>query len=248
MKPIVGISMSREAAEGYPRDFLRATYIEAVRRAGAVPLLLANCDESVSLLELCDGLLLTGGGDVDPTTFGAADDGTEWAGVSPDRDRTELALIAAADHLNLPVFGICRGMQVMAVAYGGTLIQDIPRRRPDSALHHSQKESRERVTHSVDLEPDSRAAEVAGNTHFEVNSFHHQAVDRMPDGWRVVGRASDQLVEAMERPGERYLLGVQWHPEDLATAHQPAQQLFEKFVEACLAYQAGREQHVGRSR
>ncbi len=244
MKPIVGISMSREVTEGYPRDFLRATYIDAVRQAGGVPLLLANCDESVQLLERCDGLLLTGGGDVDPTTFGAPDDGTEWAGVSADRDRTELALVHEAERLNLPVFGICRGLQVMAVAYGGTLIQDIPRRRPDSALHHSQKEFREEATHSVDLEPGSRVARVAGSTHFEVNSFHHQAVDRVPDGWRVVGRASDQTIEALERPGERYLLGVQWHPEDLTGAHPPAQHLFEQFVEACQAFRAGREQHV----
>ncbi|MCY0897608.1 MAG: gamma-glutamyl-gamma-aminobutyrate hydrolase family protein [Firmicutes bacterium] len=239
MKPLVAISMSRDNQfEGYAREFLRTTYIEAVAQAGAIPVLLPNMAISLELLRQCDGLILSGGGDVDPKTFGAVDDGTDWSGVAVERDQAELAFIREAERLGMPVFGICRGVQMLAVAYGGTLIQDIPRRRPDTTLRHSQGVSREEATHDVTVSANSRLAEIVGNPHFFVNSFHHQAIDRVPDGWHVVAEAPDAIIEAIEYPGERLVFGVQWHPEDLVEAQVEARRLFQAFVDACCGFRS----------
>jgi len=248
MAPLVGISMSRDNTfQGYSRDWVRSTYIHAIIEAGGIPVLLANVDTSVELLSQCDGLLLTGGGDVDPGRFGASDMGTDWSGVSPDRDQSELRFIEEANRLDMPTFGICRGIQALAVGFGGTLIQDIPSARPDIVLHHSQKEPRETVTHPVQVEQQSRVGQIVQSANFSVNSFHHQAIDRIPDGWQVAATSPDGIVEAMEYPGERFLIGVQWHPEDLVHGEEPAQRLFKSFVNACQAYQAKRRTYVGNS-
>ncbi|MCY0878593.1 MAG: gamma-glutamyl-gamma-aminobutyrate hydrolase family protein [Firmicutes bacterium] len=239
MKPLVALSMSRDnQSEGASRDFLRTTYVDAVIQAGAIPVLLPNVPVSVELLRRCDGLILTGGGDVDPAMFGAEDEGTQWAGVSRERDAAEHLFVQEAETLGMPVFGICRGIQVLAVAYGGTLIQDIPRRRPDSPIAHSQRARRQQPTHEVTVDESSRLAQILGETRIAVNSFHHQAIDRVPEGWRVVAQAPDQIVEAMEYPGDRLLFGVQWHPEDLVGDRVEAQRLFRAFVDACRAFQA----------
>lgn len=247
MKPMIGISMSRDYAyQGYARDFVRATYINAIVSAGGIPVLLANVDESQELLRQCDGLLLTGGGDIDPGCFGAQDAGTDWTGVSPERDQSELRFIDMANHLDMPIFGICRGVQALAVGFGGSLIQDIPSAH-ETPLQHSQPEKREMRTHGVNVVRESRVGELVLEPTFEVNSFHHQAIDRMPDGWRVVAHAEDGIIEAMEYPGDRFLIGVQWHPEDLVAAEGPDQRLFKGFVEASLAYRARRGHYVGNS-
>lgn len=249
MRPVIGVSTSREISQGYPRDYLRGTYSDALLQAGGLPLLLANVDESVQLLSQCDGLLLTGGGDVDPTMFGRGDEGTDWSGVSADRDRVELLLVEEANRLNLPIFGICRGIQVLAVAFGGTLIQDIPTRLSDTPIKHSQGQPRSRVTHEVTVIPNSRVAKIMGTHTLEVNSFHHQAVDQAPSDWRIVANASDGVIEAIEYPGERFLLGVQWHPEDLVGEELYARRLFQEFAAACAGYCAvQRRNHVEHSR
>jgi putative glutamine amidotransferase len=248
MKPVIGVSTSREMSGGYPRDYLRGTYSDALCRAGGIPMLLANVDESVELLSQCDGLLLTGGGDVDPQRFGQEDAGTDWSGVSGDRDRVELLLVHEANRLNLPIFGICRGIQVLAVAFGGTLIQDIPLRLPDTPIRHSQAQPRRRVTHGVTVESQSRVAQIVGTHVLEVNSFHHQAVDQVPSPWRIVAQADDGVIEAIEHPGERFLVGVQWHPEDLVVDEPSARQLFEHFIQACAQWRAtSRRTHVEHS-
>lgn len=248
MKPLVGISMSRDNNfGGSARDFVRTTYINAIVAAGGIPLLLANVDESLDLLSHCHGLLLTGGGDADPNLFGALDQGTEWSGVVPERDRSELAFLSLANRSDMPVFGICRGVQILAVGFGGTLIQDIPRARPDTPLKHSQDGPRGQLTHAVHVVEGSRVAEIVGIADFEVNSFHHQAIDRVPDGWQISAEAPDGVIEAIEHPGERFLMGVQWHPEDLVVHQEPASRLFQKFVDACRAYQAQGGNNVGNS-
>ncbi len=248
MKPLVGISMSQDHGyENYARDFVRTTYTLAIAQAGGIPVLLANLPESVELLRRCDGLLLTGGGDFDPGRFGASDQGTDWSGVSKERDASELAFLAEANRLDLPTFGICRGVQALAVGFGGTLIQDIPSVRPDSRVKHSQKQAREEVTHDVEVDMGSTVGAIVGESRFKVNSFHHQAIERVPEGWRVAAVAPDGIVEAMEYPGDRFLLGVQWHPEDLVASQQVAERLFKHFVDACSAYRARRGTNVGNS-
>ncbi len=236
MKAKIGLTMSREYDGGYPRDFLRHTYAEAVIKFGGIPVLLPNVETSVPLLEYCDGLLLTGGGDFDPACFKKDDQGTEWGGVSPDRDRVEMLLIAEANRRQLPIFGICRGLQALAVSFGGTLIQDIPSSVAGSSFKHSQSQARRQVTHPVAVQADSRLANILGRVDLEVNSFHHQAVADVPAGWRVSAQAPDGIVEAMEYPGNRFLLGVQWHPEDLVGDEESAQRLFRHFIASCEQY------------
>ncbi len=247
-KPVIGVSMSRDESSppASPRDWIRRTYVTAVIGAGGLPLLLYNELSALELLEYCDGLLLTGGGDFDPEAFGAEDKGTDYSGVSVARDNTELQLIKAAEQLQMPIFGICRGIQALTVAGGGTLIQDIPQTRPDTPLAHSQAQPRQETTHSVEVDPGSKVADLLGLTEVLVNSFHHQAIDRIPSGYVVTARAEDGIIEAIEDPSAAFKLGVQWHPEDLVGHHSEAQNLFRGFVKAAQQYRE-RGQNYGRA-
>lgn len=236
-KPVIGISTSPVERQGAWADQVGHSYIEAVRRAGGIPVLLPN-DRETGVLEVLDGLLLSGGGDFDPCTFGEADRGTAMGGVSADRDATELALLKDAP-ADLPILGICRGVQAIAVGFGGSLIQDLPSAHP-SALVHSQSEGRSVTTHGVEVAPDSQLSQILGMKDLRVNTFHHQAVDRVPDRFRAVAWATDGLVEAIERDDRPFCLGVQWHPENLVDGEEHARRLFSAFVEASAQYRRSR--------
>ncbi|OLZ10005.1 gamma-glutamyl-gamma-aminobutyrate hydrolase family protein [Sulfobacillus thermosulfidooxidans] len=237
-KPLIGISVSREiGSDNVPRDFLRATYLHAIQLAGGIPILLPNIPESQEALKVCHGLLLTGGGDYDPARYGQSDKGTKWDGVSTDRDETELLLIRTAYDLAMPIFGICRGIQALAVAGDGSLIQDIPTTYPDSVLHHHQSAPRSSPTHQVTVDKSSHLASILGTEQVVVNSFHHQAVDQVPKNWVVNAHAEDGVIEGMELPQYPFGIGVQWHPEDLVDSFQEARQLFIAFVQAARQYQ-----------
>lgn len=237
MKPVVGITTRHAVGGALPSDGVAVTYIEALAQRGAAVVLLPNVPNP-DAVRVLDGLLLTGGGDFAPTLFGAADEGTDWAGYSPERDAAEILYLRALPP-DVPVLGICRGMQAMAVAFGGSLVQDIPRSHPE-ALNHTQAEPREATTHTVVLDPTSRLAHIVGPGPLAVNSFHHQAVDRVPSGFRAVAQAPDGLIEAIEGmdiegAGGRFAIGVQWHPETLMGWQAHADQLFLAFVAACAA-------------
>lgn len=237
MKAIIGISMSREEKpDNPPRDWVRETYINAVIKAGGIPVLLPNVEASVEALGACDGLLLTGGGDFHPTLFGQEDDGTDWSGYSEARDRVELLLTRDANRRQMPIFGICRGLQAMAVAYGGTLIQDIERRHPGGNITHKQQESRTVPTHEVSIKEGSYLARWLEHSQISVNSFHHQSVDTVPEGFEIVAQSPDGLIEAMENPKKPFELGVQWHPEDFVENDQRALKLFQAFVKEAVFY------------
>jgi putative glutamine amidotransferase len=237
MKPVVGITTRHAVGGALPSDGVAVTYIEALAHSGAAMVLLPNVSNPDAVRGL-DGLLLTGGGDFAPALFGAADEGTDWAGYSPERDAAEVLYLRVLPP-DVPVLGICRGMQAMAVAFGGSLLQDIPRSQPD-ALNHTQAEPREATTHTVVLDPTSRLAHIVGPGPLAVNSFHHQAVDRVPSGFRAVAQAPDGLIEAIEGmdiegAGGRFAIGVQWHPETLMGRQAHADRLFSAFVAACAA-------------
>ncbi len=227
--PVIGITTSHVAEGILPHDRVSSSYILAVRHAGGIPVLLPNLGDASALAAL-DGLVISGGGDFDPATYGQSPEGTLMAGVSAERDATELALLRAASP-DLPVLGICRGIQALAVAFGGTLIQDVPTARP-SELVHAQPEGRDARTHGVSVEPGSQLGAVLGSPSIRVNSFHHQAVDRLPDGFRAVAWADDGLLEGMERSDRPFCLGVQWHPENLTENEEHARRLFEAVVRA----------------
>jgi putative glutamine amidotransferase len=195
---------------------LSRSYVEAVQHAGALALMLPP-DELLlqdpgEVLDLLDGLVLAGGADIDPASYGE-ETHPETVDTVPERDRFEIALVRAAVERDLPVLGICRGMQLINVAYGGTLLQHLPERFG----HHEHLRvpgTFDGADHDVDLVEGSLAARAADETHHATKSHHHQGVDRLGEGLQISGRSSmDALPEAIEMPGRRFVLGVQWHPE-----------------------------------
>jgi len=232
--PIIGVSSRRVQRQSFnvPYQGVGQAYIEALVSHGAVPLLIPNGLPRALLrraLAHIDGLLLSGGGDVDPSFYG--EPRSEYCQhVDRVRDETELRLTRMAVACDKPVLAICRGIQVLNVAAGGTLYQDIEAERPGSAKHRHKE--RALPVHTVSLEPDSMLGDVLGEQLLEVNSLHHQAVKSVGRGLRVVGVSEDGLVEAIEMPGKRFIVGVQWHPEEMATRASHARALFASFVAA----------------
>jgi putative glutamine amidotransferase len=211
-----------------------APYIEALRRAGARTAILAPGEQGAAedLLEPFDGLLLVGGGDVDPPAYGAEPDVEHNYGVEPDRDRSEIALLRSADRLALPTLCVCRGMQVMNVAFGGTLIQHLP--DVPGLLEHGVPTAGTSTFHEVTPEPGSRLSAMTKSGPLVCSSHHHQGIDRIADELAVTGRSPDGLVEAIERivPDQQdesasWMVGVQWHPEETADEDPVQQSLFD---------------------
>lgn len=229
--PLIGISGSinkEEDSHSLPRS-----YMQALTEAGAVPVLLSlDMDEEQlkSCLDRLDGLLLAGGNDVSPSQFGEAP--LPGLGeVNPLRDQTELRLIAAAMERELPVLGICRGIQMMNVALGGSLWQDLPSQQP-KACGHRQNCLGRYPSHRVQIVPGTLLNRLTGLEELEVNSFHHQAV-REPGGeLSVCAYCTDGVVEAIEHPSLPFFLGVQWHPERTCQTDAASPALFRSFVNA----------------
>jgi putative glutamine amidotransferase len=211
-----------------------ADYVESIRRAGAEVVELTFADQPDAVVGRVDGLVLTGGGDVAPGLYGAQAHPT-FEAAEPGRDAFDIALIKAAIAVNLPVLAICRGMQVLNVAYGGDLVQDIPT-EVNGALHHDVREPRYALAHEVWVSPTSRLAalmkdDLEDGESCQVNSRHHQAVRHLGEGLEATATAPDGVIEAVERPAARFCLGVQWHPENFWRTGE-FRPLFEGFVEA----------------
>ena len=216
-RPIIGLPTVLERARwgvwDMPAYLIAHNYVDAIQRAGGVALMLppdpAVARDPDPVLDLLDGLILAGGADLDPAAYGA-DRHPSTDGPSPERDDFELALAARALERDLPFLGICRGMQVMNVARGGTLVQDLP----SEAGHRRVLGTFDGADHPVRLEPGSLAARAAGEDRHDTKSHHHQGVERVGEGLVVTGWAeADDLPEALEDPERRFALGVQWHPE-----------------------------------
>jgi len=163
-----------------------------------------------------DALLLGGGLDVDPARYGRPALGNGTVEVDPERDALDFRLFDQARRAGMPILGICRGLQVVNVALGGTLVQDIPSERPSEVVHQRTKEEKTRLDHEIAIVPGTRLAAIAGGSAAAVNSRHHQAIDHVAKGLAVAATAPDGVAEAVEAPGEPWLLAVQWHPENLA--------------------------------
>jgi putative glutamine amidotransferase len=218
-RPVIGVCTALEVARWGVWDVLAnvspRTYTVAIQRAGATAVLLPPDDHAAEapdeVLDLIDGLVLAGGSDVDPGSYGARPHeatGKTW----PERDRFELALAYRAIERDMPVLGICRGMQMLNVACGGTLSQHLPDRLGHDRHCHTPGAFSD---HAVRLEPGSLAAAAVGAERSEVKSHHHQGVDELGEGLVVTGWSEpDELVEAVEIPGKRHVLGVLWHPEE----------------------------------
>lgn len=238
-KPVIGILSERTAPEGHtPRYEGSADYIEQIERAGGIPVQLpvtgqTGPEQLAAWVRLCGGVLLPGGSDLDPALYGRAhlpDIDIYGAPTAYERraQDCELAFIRLAAEAGRPMLGICLGVQALNVAFGGTLVQDIPTQVPGALRHLQTPAPRGAVTHTVDLVPGTLAARLSGLSEggsLSVNSFHHQAVETPAPGFAVAGRAPDGVIEAIEAP-ERRILGTQWHPENLAAERPEAFALF----------------------
>lgn len=240
MRPVIGITPAFETISS--RLFLRSNYLEAVVRAGGLPVILpltsaeADVEELVILLH---GLVLTGGGDVDPAHFGEQPH-PGLKEVQPLRDWQEMKLARLALGADIPLLGICRGIQIMNVALGGSLYQDLPDQRP-GGIEHFQMEPRTQTTHNVKVEGNSRLKRIVKTqpseslnhgAGFMVNSLHHQAVKELAGGFIVSAWAPDGVIEGIEAPGHLFYVGVQWHPEDLYDIDETSRALFSALVDA----------------
>lgn len=221
-----------------PLFTLAEQYVDCLRKAGAVPLLVAHPDpEDVDgILDVVHGLVVTGGGDIDPVSYGAVNDGRSVS-INPAADGAEIALLRGARERRLPTLGICRGMQILNVALGGTMHQHITTLEGPHRAEPTDFDEIKRFGHPITMEPDSRLARLFGRTDRFVNSYHHQAVDRVAEELRVTARADDGVVEALEHSGDWDCLGVQWHPEK--TLDGSDQILFDAFVDATRSVPAG---------
>lgn len=233
-KPVVALTAPTKPVEGMMRVRLNQAYVDAVRGAGLVPLIVPPLSESelAGVVEAVDGVVLTGGEDVDPAEFGEARH-PKTQEPHRERDRCEIALARIAREMRIPTLAICRGMQVINVALGGTLIQDIPSEHPSDIRHDRSADRRMRV-HDVHVDADSKLARAMGGSDITVNSSHHQAIDRVPAVLRVTARAPDGIIEGAEWTGDDWwMLAVQWHPEELVSdGKEWDRRLFGEFAAA----------------
>jgi putative glutamine amidotransferase len=216
------------------------TYVEALRSVGAVPWLiplLPHDPETMrEIFHRLDGVFLTGGVDVDPARYGE-DRHPLCGSLDPDRDAIELMLLQHAQQRNLPVLAVCRGIQILNVAHGGTLYQDVADQVP-AALKHDyfptteNPNCRDYLAHEITVVPDSRLGEILGDTIVSVNSMHHQAIKDLAPALRPTAYAPDGIIEAVEVHGQPFVVGVQWHPEELVQTHPGMKRLFSQFVAA----------------
>ncbi|MCC7125287.1 MAG: gamma-glutamyl-gamma-aminobutyrate hydrolase family protein [Acidobacteria bacterium] len=222
--PVIAVSQNRRLTD----------YLESVRRAGGTPLEVgAGAEDAAAIVSRVDGVLLTGGDDVEPGLYGEAAHAT-FTASEPGRDTFEIALVRAAIAADVPLLAICRGTQVLNVALGGSLVQDIPS-QVTGALEHSIPEPRFAVAHDVWVSRGSRLWTIMRETldgeSLSVNSRHHQAVNRLGEGLEATATAPDGVIETIERAASRFCIGVQWHPENFWRTGE-FRALFEHFIEA----------------
>lgn len=244
MKPLIGVSCnydyrddvglaSHMGAETQDWNFVAADYIRAVEEAGGIPVIIPQLTDPAKaevILERLDGLLLSGGHDVNPQLYGQQIKNS-CGTLMPMRDEQDIALAKAAWKKEIPTLGICRGLQIMAVAFGGTMYQDV-KEEADTENHFYLMLPRNYPSHKVSLKEGSRLKEILGEAKVGVNSFHHQAVREIPENAKQTAVSEDGLIEALEFGGkEKFFIGVQWHPEMMYDSAQQ-KKLFQALVKA----------------
>lgn len=231
----IGVTTGRtKTPAGYPMFTLAEAYIDALQMAGATPVMIPLGlpeEQLVGLRSRLDGMLFSGGGDVHPERYGSPLHPLVDF-VDEDRDRVEVMLVNHAIKQGMPIFGICRGLQLINVALGGTLYEDLGDQLPGSLRHIDfWDRPRDYLAHPVQVEPDSLLAGVLDCTSTQVNSLHHQGIHHLAPGLRISASAPDGVIEGVELPGYPFGLAVQWHPENLQ-AYLPMRRLFQAFVAA----------------
>ena len=228
--PLIGITTYARDEQNHVH--LPAEYVDAVRRAGGCAVLLPPGEPQLDVVfGKLDGLIIAGGGDIDPQRYGSSQHPAVYM-IDRERDEMELALAQRVLESELPTLCICRGTQILNVVLGGTLHVHLPDVVGESIRHRAPP--REPVPHPVQVESSSRLAELMGQTGVEPMSWHHQSIDQVGTGLRVVARAADDVIEAIEYPSHPWLIGVQWHPELTAADDMSQQRLFDELIEAAV--------------
>ncbi|MBV7271307.1 gamma-glutamyl-gamma-aminobutyrate hydrolase family protein [Clostridium sp. PL3] len=253
MKPIIGIcaNYSNGLSEVYGRlgvqlgwHVIPDDYINSIEMAGGIPLIIPvyNDDNNIdSTINIIDGLLLTGGVDVCPKYYNEFI-GTKTEDIDPKRDEHELHLLNdVITKSKVPILGICRGHQLLNVAYGGTLHQDLSEisleLKNNVSMNHAMYGSQKYIpVHEVELNKDSIFYEIFNKEKIQVNSYHHQVIKDVADAFNIVGRSPDGIVEAIEMKGDRFVIGTQWHPEMMSEHYEEQLLIFKKFVSMCAEY------------
>jgi putative glutamine amidotransferase len=233
--PIIGVTSSRSLNQfGYPQFSVSEAYTASLSNAGASPVLIPlGLPETTlqTIVQRLDGILFSGGGDIDPRQYGN-DPHPLVSDVDPDRDQVEIQLLHQVMKEGLPILGICRGLQIINVALGGSLYEDVLEQHPKAVKHRYYPDwPRDHLAHTVQVETGSQLMEILGTSTVQVNSLHHQGVNQLAPGLRASSYAPDGLIEGFELQDYPYGLAVQWHPENLQ-AYAPMRELFKSFVEA----------------
>lgn len=237
-KPLIGILTNLLAVEtgifsGTERIYVNRDYVDSVLRAGATPLLLpiiADQEAIFQQMSACDALIFSGGQDVHPHHYNEEPSHFLEA-VCYERDLYEMAALRFAIQQKMAIFGICRGLQLMNVAFGGTLYQDIAKQIPEGSLAHSQKARKDEITHAVDLADESWLQRIFKKKTLMTNSFHHQAIKDLAPEFRAIAWAKDGIIEAIEKNDDSCVVAVQWHPEMMTEKHSDMHLLFCAFVD-----------------
>jgi len=240
MLPIIGITCGLTisgvtSGRVYGENSVGFDYIRAIEHAGGVPVVLPIIESQdciLSFMDMIDGLLLSGGGDIEPSLFNE-EPNPNLGSIDPLRDWVEMELTAEALEKNLPTLAICRGIQVLNVAAGGTLYQDISQ-HSKTVLKHRQSAPGWHASHTINIEPDTILFNIFGSQTGRVNSYHHQAVREPAEGFIISARSTDMIIEAMESQKHKFVLGVQFHPEMMWERHQEAAKIFSAFVKSCM--------------
>ena len=236
--PVIGITTFGQ--NEYGNYCSHHAYVEAVRLAGGLPVLLPPGEpDPAAILNVVDGLIFTGGGDIDPATYNGALHPT-IARVDPQRDAFELTLARLVLNTDIPVLGICRGLEVLVVTSGGTLVSHIPDEYGEVVEH--TKDRIHTSEHRVQIMPESRLATMIGTTEATIVSWHHQAARTVPPGWRVTAYAADGLIEALEHEHHPWAIALQWHPE--LSLNDPLQQrIFQALLKAARVRKLAQKQN-----
>jgi len=242
-RPIIGVpaALARPTETGYVHQQVGSPYTRALEEAGALTLVLPVTDQPElirEMLTIVDGIVLQGGGDIAPRLYGQ-EQLPMITHVDEMTDEFELELCRQAVQNDLPILAICRGIQVLNVALGGTLVQDLPTERPGT-VPHRQAASRQTPSHRIYVYRGSKLAEILGREEITVNSFHHQAIDELAGGLTVSARSEDDVIEGVEAIDKEFVIGVQFHPEETTRSIPATAELFRRLVETADARRDGR--------